>query len=256
MYDIAAVYDQNLIGITDSFQTVSNHNNSFILCQFLNRGLQTILVFRVNICGGLVKDDDGSILQHSPGDRKALFFAAGERSASLTDHRVIAIGQSGDKFITASLFRRRNDFLMGSIRFAELNVVLNGIRKQIDILEYHTDIGHQLRQRICLYVFTADRNTAAVHIPKAGDQVTERCLAGTGGTDNRGHGTIRYFEADSIQNGTLFVGEAHILKFNAIGRRRGVNAAFAHNRNMIQLVDPVNGYLRQPQRCHTASGTL
>lgn len=63
---------------------------SFISC--LHGLLQLILVFRVHVGRGFVKDDDGRVLQHGPGDGNPLLFAAGEGSTAFPDDGIVSIG--------------------------------------------------------------------------------------------------------------------------------------------------------------------
>ncbi len=94
LYDPAVFQHQNLIRISDSFQAMGDHDNGFASCQFPYGVLQMMLIFRIDIGGGLVKDNNGGILEHGPGNGNPLLLAAGEDGAAFTDNGVIAIGSS------------------------------------------------------------------------------------------------------------------------------------------------------------------
>ena len=80
---------------------------------------------------------------------------------------------------------------MGGFRFSKLDIILNRIIKEIDILEYHTDVSQQTVKGIFLHILSADGDAAAVYIPKAGNQIAKGRLAGTGRPDNRSQTLIR-----------------------------------------------------------------
>ena len=61
------------------------------------------------------------------------------------------------------------DIFMGGVRAAEFDIVLNRVREQIHILEYHADIFHQAVQLIIFDINAADTDAAAVNVPKACD---------------------------------------------------------------------------------------
>lgn len=62
LYYTPAVYNKDLIRMTDGFQSVRNHNYCFVTRQCLNSLLQSILIFGVNICGCLVKNNNRCVL--------------------------------------------------------------------------------------------------------------------------------------------------------------------------------------------------
>lgn len=62
---------------------------------------------------------------------------------------------------------------MGGFRFSKLDIILNRIIKEIDILEYHTDVSQQTVKGIFLHILSADGDAAAVYIPKAGNQIAK-----------------------------------------------------------------------------------
>ena len=53
-----------------------------------------MLILWINTCGCLIQDNNGSILEHRPGDRNSLLFTAGKRRTPFTNHCVITVRQS------------------------------------------------------------------------------------------------------------------------------------------------------------------
>ena len=99
-----------------------------------------MLILWINTCGCLIQDNNGSILEHRPGDRNSLLFTAGKRRTPFTNHCVITIRQSHYEVVTAGCFCGGDNLFIRSVRAAEFNVILDGIPEQIDILKNHTDI--------------------------------------------------------------------------------------------------------------------
>lgn len=164
--DMSVVQYKDLIGVADGFQTVGNHDDGLVMGQCLDSPLQFILILRVNAACCLVQNDDRCVLQHGAGDGNPLFLAAGQSTASLANHSVIAIRQGRNKVMAASLLRRLNHLLMGGVRAAKLDIVLNRICKEVYALEHHRDILHQAVQLKIPYIRTAYGNLPGIHIPK------------------------------------------------------------------------------------------
>ena len=66
--DLSFVHHENLIGMADGFQPVSDHDNCFLLCQLADRFHQFFFILRIDVSGGLVQNDDRCILHHGAGD--------------------------------------------------------------------------------------------------------------------------------------------------------------------------------------------
>ena len=90
--------------------------------------------------------------------------------------------------MAARLFSGLHHLLMGSARAAELDVVLHRVGKEVHPLEHHAHLLHEGLQRVLPHIPAADGHTAAVHIPKPGDQVAEGGLAGARGPYDGGGG--------------------------------------------------------------------
>lgn len=173
LYYTPAVDNKDLIGVTDGFQSVRNHNYCFVARQSLNSLLQSILIFGVDICGCLVKNNDRCVFKHSARYGNALLFTARKTGTALADNGVVAVGQAFNKIITAGGFCGGRNLVVRSARATEFNVVLNRIGKQINILENYADLVHKGFKSIILNIKASDFHTAAVRIPKARNQITE-----------------------------------------------------------------------------------
>ena len=153
--------------------------------------------------------------------------------------------------MTASLFRRFNHLLMGSVRAAKLDIVLNRICKEVHALEHHRDILHQAVQLEIPYIRTAYGNLPGVHIPKTGNQVAHRCLTCPGRTDNSRNRFFGNGETDLIQYLAICVGKVHLVKHDLAGVRRNISAFLVHYRCVINGVCRIHrGRQHLQQRGH------
>ena len=103
----------------------------------------------------LVKNNYRRILQHGARDREALALAAGKTCSALAYDRVIAVRQSVDKVIAAGGSCRRDHLLVRCVGSAELDVVFDGVGKQINILEHNAYLIHERSESVILHVIPA-----------------------------------------------------------------------------------------------------
>ena len=68
LYDTASLQNKNLIRMLNGFEPVGNHNNRFIMRQRFNRFLKFSFIFRINVGGSLIQNDDRGIFQHGACD--------------------------------------------------------------------------------------------------------------------------------------------------------------------------------------------
>ena len=72
LHDTAMVDHENLIGVTHRFQPVRDHDDRLIARQRLDRPLQPVFVFRIDVRRRFVQDDNGRVFQHGAGNGDAL----------------------------------------------------------------------------------------------------------------------------------------------------------------------------------------
>ena len=138
--DAALVHHQDLVRAPHRLEPVGDHQHGLLPRQGLHSLLELVLILGVHIGRGLIEDDDGRVLQETPGDGDALLLSAGERGSSLANYRIISIRQGGDKVVAARLFSGLHHLLMGSARAAELDVVLHRVGKEVHPLEHHAHL--------------------------------------------------------------------------------------------------------------------
>ncbi len=97
--DPAVVHHQDLVHVLQSHQAVGDEQGGPVLHQ-PEQGIQHFLLRqRVEICRGLIQDEDRRLLQQSPGDRQPLAFTAAQARSLLADEGLVALGQAGDEVV-------------------------------------------------------------------------------------------------------------------------------------------------------------
>ena len=157
------------------------------LHQFRDGLLDVALVVCVHAGGCLVQDDNRGVLQDAAGDGDALPLPAGEACPALADHRVKPIGQSHHKVVAPGLAGRLQHFFPSGVWSAHGDVVVNGVLEEVDPLEHHTDVVHQVGQFHLPNVLPPDQHPSVLHVPETGEQVGDGGFAPAGGPHQGQH---------------------------------------------------------------------
>ena len=96
--------------------------------------------------------------------------------------------------MAAGPFCSFHHLLMGSFGPSKPDVIFHRIMKEIYILKDHADVFQHTVCGIVSHIFPANSDYPLLHIPKAGNQIAECGLAGTGGSYNRAGGMFRNFQ--------------------------------------------------------------
>ncbi|KAI6776998.1 hypothetical protein HG530_000943 [Fusarium avenaceum] len=89
--DFATVHNDDIIGVLNSRQAMSNSNDGAILCDGLDGHLDTVLARRIKRCSGLIKDKDLRIANQGSSKRKTLSLATAHELSATTDKCAITI---------------------------------------------------------------------------------------------------------------------------------------------------------------------
>ena len=94
LYNLAAVYDDDLIGSLNGFQPVGNHDDGLFGGERLDGAHQLIFIFGINVGSCLIQKDDRGVFHHGAGNGDALLFTAGKTCAAFTDYRIVSLGKA------------------------------------------------------------------------------------------------------------------------------------------------------------------
>ena len=94
LHNLAAVYDDDLIGSLYGFQPMSNHDNGLFGGKRVDGAHQLVFIFGIDVGSCLIQKDDRCVFHHGAGNRDALFFSAGKTCAAFTDYRIVSVGKA------------------------------------------------------------------------------------------------------------------------------------------------------------------
>ena len=101
-----------------------------------------MLILRVAKRCSLIQYQDRGVFYNRPGDSNPLNLTAGQLHSIFPEHRVIALRQFQNKFMTLGRFCCGNHFILGGAWTPHANVVQNALFEQEVVLEYKTDGIH------------------------------------------------------------------------------------------------------------------
>ncbi len=156
---------------------MGNGNGSTTLHQSLQGLLYQSLRLGVESRGGLVKDEDRGILQDGTGNRHTLALTTRQSSATVTNHRVVAILALHDEFVGIGNLRCLDDLLHGGIFHTEGDVVIEGVVEEDSLLINVAYEGAQLGNSHTLDVFSIDEHLTVLHVMIAWNEVYQCRLA-------------------------------------------------------------------------------
>ena len=94
LYNLAAVYDDDLIGSLNGFQPMGYHDDGLFGGERLDGVHQFVFVFGIDVGGCLIQKDDRCVFHHGAGNGDALLFTAGKACAAFADNRIVSVGKA------------------------------------------------------------------------------------------------------------------------------------------------------------------
>ena len=193
---------------------MSDHQHRLSSGQFAERLLDQGFILRIRKCGGLVHDDDRSVLQDCAGQSDSLGFPSGEIDAFGSHYRIQPLGQLLQDIRTLSGPGCRFHFFPARIRPRHTDIFQETHLKQLRVLKDKRHPAHQIAALHLPHIHSADPDASALRIPETGNQRGRRGFSSAG----RPH---------QAHNRTLFYPETHIRK------RRPLRAGIAE-RHMVK----------------------
>ncbi|MGY4443930.1 hypothetical protein ACVW04_006749 [Bradyrhizobium sp. LM2.3] len=155
--------------------------------------------FRIERRGGLVEQDGLGLHRQRARNRDALLLAAGEL-------RRMCVGLLGEPHLhqqgTAALECLRTRLLLHIERTFDDVLQHRPVRKQIEALEHHRDLGADFhdRRRVAVDLQSLDADLAAVVAFEPVDTAQDGGLAGAGRTDDADHLALLHRRRDALEH--------------------------------------------------------
>ena len=145
--DPAVIEDHDRIRVADGGEPVRDDKHRSALHQSIHALLHKR--FRTRIDGGsrFVQDHDGRIGNRRPRNGNQLTLSLRQVGRLVTEHRVVPFGQARDKVVRVGKLCRGDALLVRRIQFSVTDVLHNGARKQVCILQNDA----QRTAQVCLF---------------------------------------------------------------------------------------------------------
>ena len=175
--DATVVEDDDLVGITDSREAMGDDESGASLHDGVHAPLYEL--FGTGVYRGccLVENEDGGIGNGSAGNSQQLALSHTEVTSVATEQGVIAIGQTTDEVRGSYQLGCLDTFLVGGIEFAVTDIVEDGAREEVRLLQ---DDAHAAAQRVFTDIGDGDavvEDMSALYLVEAVDEVDDGGLA-------------------------------------------------------------------------------
>ena len=181
--DAPLAQDDDLVDVAEGAEAVGDHQHRPPCEQRVERPHHLALSLDVEVGGGLVEDEDGSVMEDRSGDRQALALAAGEVLALLAHVGVVPLGQAGDGVVDVRLAGGLGDLVIAGLGPAQGDVLANAALEEHRVLENQAGAGAQLLERNVADVDTVHGDRAVPDVVEARHQLDQGCLAASAQTD-------------------------------------------------------------------------
>ena len=180
----AVLEDENAVAGDDAGQPVGEHERRAPLHEPLESLLDQPFAFRIDRRERLVEHQHRGVAQQCPSDRNALALAARQAYPALPHHRPIAVGKPGNKLVGVGGARCRLQLVLGRLRLAHTEVILDRAVEQVRVL---IDDGNGAAQTLLCQragVDAAQPHGTRVRIEQAQQKFDHGRLAGAARPDD------------------------------------------------------------------------
>ncbi len=133
--DSAMIQHHDCLTVPNSGQAVRNDKYRSALHQIVHASLNQSFCSCINGRGCLIQNHNRRICHSSTRNRQQLALTLREIRAITCQHRLITIRQTGDKAVCICQLGSCDTLFIGCIQSAISDVIHDGSRKQIDILQ-------------------------------------------------------------------------------------------------------------------------
>ena len=163
--------------------------------------------------GGLVHDQHRRIGHGRPRDGDQLTLSLGQPGSVAGQHRLVSLRQHADEAVRVGQLRRRDALLVGGVLASVADVLHDGAREEVHILQDDAERAPQVALADIDDIDTVVGDGAALDIVEAVQQVGYGRLSGAGMTHERDFLSGLRVEADVIQHLLVrHVAEIHVVQ--------------------------------------------
>ena len=215
-------YDNNIC-VSNRRKTVSNNKGGAVVHQSVHTTLDNCFSTCVNAGGSLVQNHDGWICNRGAGNGDELTLPLGESTTVVLEHSVVAVRKTFDKVIGTSKFCGLYAVLISSIKTAVADVIQDGTRKEVDVLQNNTESTTKSALSNFVNVDAVVADLAVFNVIEAVEQVSNGCFT-SACCANKGNLLTRFcIKRNIMQHGVArLVAKVNIKEAN-ISLNRGVS---------------------------------
>ena len=183
--DVAVLHHEDRVRVADRRQTMGDHERRAVGPQRGHRLLHEHLRAGVDRRRRLVEDEQGGLGEERTSDGDELAFARGHVRSAVLDLRVVAVRQRLHEAVDEGRLRSDGDLVVRGIQSPVPDVVPDGPAEQHCVLQHHPHLAAQHPAVEPADVDAVQQDPARVDVIEAHEQIHERGLARTGGSDDR-----------------------------------------------------------------------
>ena len=199
--NITFIHHQNLVGIFNRRQTMSNDKTGAVLQQATHGALNEQLGTSIDRTGRLVQNENLRVADESTGNGEQLLLPLRNIGAFFVEHGLVAIGQGANKVIRKCSFGGCYHFFLAGSLASIGNVGHNRVVIQPGVLQNHTKLVAQFFTGYTGNIDAIHGDLSGIHFVKAHEQVHKGGFAGSGGTHNGNHLSGSDIDVKVVNNG-------------------------------------------------------
>ena len=142
--DAALFQHENLIRILRGRNALGDDDRGHAFAQTLQASADGCVRLGIHGAQGVIEHQDAVVIQNRPGDGNALFLAAGQGHALLTDQCIVALFKLFNDIVHIGDLRRPLNRLAVGIAVGQADILIDGLGKQKRLLQHDADLAAQI----------------------------------------------------------------------------------------------------------------
>src|SRR5438445_4307685 len=199
--DPASVHDDDDVGVGDRRKPVGDHKAGPPAQEILQRLLNQLLAFRVQVAGRLIQDQDLGSRQDGPGDGQPLALPPGQLYSPFPDDRVVPLRQHGNELMGIGAPGGVEDLRVRGAMTAVGDVFAHrAIEQEHLLVDHRQELAVALEAELA-NVDAVDQNLPTGRIVEARHQVGQGRLADAAAADQGHDRPAGYHQVEVAQHG-------------------------------------------------------